>query len=262
MLSIKLFGANEFAVRLPSVILSSLLSLVVFRIGNLLFGPREGFIAAVLMATNNFILEHVSAYYGMDHNDISFMFYVTLSVWAWIEYEQKKKNYWIVFAGIFVGCAVLNKWVTGIVMFSGFLVYHVFLMRDFFSRRIFLHFLLAAGSALIVAVPWQCFILYNYPAEARYEYAFSSKHFWEVVENHKHEFWFYINRLKYDFSMLQCFIFFGILFTLFSSKNRKLRLGILTIVIATYSFFTLAESKVVSYIMVVTPLVLVFIGGG
>jgi 4-amino-4-deoxy-L-arabinose transferase-like glycosyltransferase len=54
-LSIKMFGANVLAVRLPSIIMFSLLPLIVYRIGTIVKNAQAGFIAAFFMAIANFL---------------------------------------------------------------------------------------------------------------------------------------------------------------------------------------------------------------
>jgi 4-amino-4-deoxy-L-arabinose transferase len=56
-------------------------------------------------------LELVAGRYSTDHNDLSFLFYVTASIWAWFEYQHTQNKYYLVLIGLFSGCAVLeNGW--------------------------------------------------------------------------------------------------------------------------------------------------------
>ena len=47
-LSLKLFGINEFAVRIPSVIMMSIIPLLIYRIGKISINDRVGFYGAIL----------------------------------------------------------------------------------------------------------------------------------------------------------------------------------------------------------------------
>jgi len=154
-----------------------ILCFILFRIGKLLFNERVGFIAALLCVSNNFILEHLTGKQQVEHNDIAFMFYITLSVWSWIEFEKSNKKQWLIWIGIFAGCAVLNKWITGLLVFGGYGFYHLILQKDLFSRESISNLLVALFFALLIALPWQIFILIRFPLEAHYEYQFNSKHF-------------------------------------------------------------------------------------
>lgn len=91
-LSFKLFGYNELALRLPSIVMSSLLVVISFRIGKLLINDKVGYYSAFLTATSFYIIQLVSGQEGMDHNDMAFTFYVSASVWSWVEYSRSKKS--------------------------------------------------------------------------------------------------------------------------------------------------------------------------
>ena len=135
-LSIKLFGLSEKAVRLPSLVMLCLLIPIVVRIGKILFNQETGFIAAVLLVTNNFILEHVSGRQQIEHNDITFMFYLIGSVWAWLEYEYSGKKRWLFFAAALSGCSILVKWVTGILFYAGLGYYHLLIKKDLWNCKL------------------------------------------------------------------------------------------------------------------------------
>ena len=55
-LSIKIFGANEFAVRFPSALMGALLALIILRIGYILKKPMAGLSAALLFCFSFFSL--------------------------------------------------------------------------------------------------------------------------------------------------------------------------------------------------------------
>ena len=88
--SMKVFGANVIAVRLPSVLMHAFLPYLIYRIGKRVSTPRAGFIAAFIFALLHFPLELVAGRYATDHNDIAFLFYVTWSIMCLVEYHQSK----------------------------------------------------------------------------------------------------------------------------------------------------------------------------
>ncbi|HEX8504344.1 MAG TPA: glycosyltransferase family 39 protein, partial [Hymenobacter sp.] len=102
-LSMRLFGVNEVALRVPTALLTSLLLYPVYRLGIRLFADRDtAYLAAVLVAFAGFQLELVSGYAGMDQNDASFLVYVTASVWAYYEYRARPQRWgwWLVAIGV------------------------------------------------------------------------------------------------------------------------------------------------------------------
>src|SRR5262245_31588230 len=75
-LSMKLFGVNEIAARVPSIILSTLGVYLTFRTGRLLFAPAVGLAAAALQAMNGQQLDLVGGRRASDHVDIALLFFV------------------------------------------------------------------------------------------------------------------------------------------------------------------------------------------
>ena len=97
----KLFGVNEFVLRLPDVILGSAFVLAAYRSCSLLINKRAGLIAGALIISNMYLIELVSGRQELDHNDFSFIVYNSPSIWAFIEYKFTGKRYWIYLIGIF-----------------------------------------------------------------------------------------------------------------------------------------------------------------
>lgn len=259
-IAIKILGVSEIAIRVPSAIMVSILVLVLFRIGKLIFNENVGFVAAVLMASNNFILEHVSGKQQVEHNDVAFMFYVILSIWSWIEFERSNNKWWLLLMGLFAGCGILIKWVTALLVYSGFAFYRFFIQKNFFRKETLFNTLLALCITFLIAAPWQFFILTHFPTEAKFEYAFNAKHFSEVIENHGGPFLFYWNEIRNNFSQLQLLIFFGAIIVLVKRTKYSLAVPLVFMAILFYLFFSLAQTKMTSFVMPVAPLFFLIMG--
>ena len=44
-----------------------------------------------------------------DHNDMAFVFFITASIWTFLEFRVRNKPRWVIAVGIFAGIAILNK---------------------------------------------------------------------------------------------------------------------------------------------------------
>ena len=124
-LSFKLFGVNEFTLRIPSAILSSLLVIIAYRTAKLLTNSNIAYYTAFLFATSFCTIEFISGKQQLDHNDLSFMFYISASIWAWVEYIYSKNKYWLILIGVFSGFAFLCKWVLGLLVYLPWLIYNL-----------------------------------------------------------------------------------------------------------------------------------------
>lgn len=259
-LSMKLFGVNVLAMRLPSVLMSALLIFPIFSIGRWVFNAQVGYIAALLFGVAGYQMELMSGVVGMDHNDTAFLFYVTYSIWAFYAYIHSDYKWrWALLAGVLAGCAILCKWLTGILVFSG---WGLWLLANPATRtnwRAWLQILTAAMAMVAVALPWQIYTHLAFPTEAQYELAFNSRHIWESVEGHGGEWYFYFAHCAKQYDLIPALLAFVGLVGLLS-KISLTRLPIATYIVLIYGFFSfVAATKVPPYVYVVAPLMYILI---
>ena len=170
-----LFGVNEFILRLPTVLMFSLLVLIIYRIGILISNPRIAWFSAFFYTFSFFYVNYVSGSTFSDHNDSAFIFYISLSIWVWIKYILSRKRKWIILIGIFTGIAILNKWLAGLVVYSGWIV--ALLLSNGWREKIyeFKNMGISLLITLLIALPWQIYIFTCFPGESSYEFQMSSK---------------------------------------------------------------------------------------
>jgi 4-amino-4-deoxy-L-arabinose transferase-like glycosyltransferase len=248
-LSFKIFGVNELALRLPSIIMASLLVFAVYRMGKLTVNKSTGYYAALIMITSFFLIELVSGQRGIDHNDVSFLFYVTTSIWAWIEYSYSGKNKWIYIIGLFAGAAVLCKWLTGLLVFF---IWFIDLIQRKDERTNFGNWKALIISILIclaVFVPWQVYILIRFPENAFKAYAFFSKHITEPLDGHSGIFFFHINNLGVLYGQIVPYlILLGIYLYFVKVKESSVKISLLLGLFVVYLFFAIAKTKMESHV--------------
>ncbi len=260
-LSFKLFGINEFTLRLPSIIMSTLTVVFIYRIGKIAYSQRAGFYGGVLFAGSNYIIELTSGRMPTDHNDIAFLFYITASIWAWFEYSKSRSKYWILIIGLFSGFAILVKWLTGLLVYSGWF-FAIILQREWrHDRGYYIDLLKSLFVTAIVALPWQIYILIRFPLESKFEYAFNSLHFFESLENHGGTWLYHFETIKeiYGFGFIYIIIAALIIFCLIRINNGY-KTVLLTWVLVVYVFFTLAATKMTGFTIIVSPLLYLIIG--
>jgi len=262
-LSMKIFGVNTFALRLPSLIMSTLVILFIYRMGKITINKTVGFYGALLFATANFAVEFVSGSISTDHNDIAFMFYVTASIWAWIEYEaaeESRKKYFIILIGLFAGAAVLVKWLTGLLVFSGWGVSIVFSNKRRRQWRQYVNLLISLIIAVAVFLPWQIYILNAFPLESHYEFAFNNRHFFVPVEGHGGGFFWHFNKLDKIYNVSGYFVLFSVILLFFRIKHLVYKTAIMTFVLLVYLFFGIAATKMIAFTFCVSFIVFLSFG--
>jgi uncharacterized membrane protein len=263
-LSVKIFGNTAFAVRFPSVLLHVAGVLALFDMGRILWNQKVGFLAATLFLFSFYPLGLISGRIGTDHNDSVFMIYVLLSFWAYFRFTANPSKKWAHWIGIFVGLAILTKWLVGLLVFAPWGLFALLALwkKD---RNQILFLLRALLVAIIVAVPWQIYIHTYFPKEANFEMAYNTRHFFEVIEGHGGDWKFHFENLWFTFFSPKILVglmllSLGVVFYKKSVSRNYWVLWIATLVI--FLFFTLSKTKMYSFVIPAYPLVILIISFG
>lgn len=257
-LSYKIFGVTAFAAKLPSALMSALIVIFIYRMGKITVSERIGYLAAFLFTFSYTQLNLVTGSLSTDHNDMAFMFYVTASIWALVEYLQKPNYKWVVLIGALAGMAVLNKWLTGLLVFSGWGVY-LLAGKKRFSLAHYKHLLLATGVCLVVFIPWQLYILYHFPVESRHEFSYNTSHLFTPVEGHDGTVWFHFEQLAFIYGWLAPWILLPALLVFYFRAKPVFKWMLVFYVLLVYTFFSFAATKMQLFCNVVAPLVFIFL---
>lgn len=272
-LSLKLFGASTLAVRLPSVVMCTLLIPLNYRMAQLLTQRRDiAYFTALATASSWFLIGLTSGIISTDHNDVCFLFYVTASVWAFMEYVHRGSDSWrwALLAGVLAGGAMLTKWLVGLLLY---LVWGCYLLTEkgFRLREWRLQHLVAAlAVTLCLFLSWQLYCLHQFPVEARQELLFNFQHANEVIEDHDGPWNFYLMVLPsqffgygprlnnihfiWSFHTILCYLVLaaGLIFALRALRTRSQRITLLVVLLFVFAFFSHAKTKMPTFTFVVS----------
>jgi 4-amino-4-deoxy-L-arabinose transferase len=260
-LSIKIFGTTFFAVRLPSLLMSLILIPIIYRIGKLITNKEVGFIACLIYATNNYLLDFTTGYYHTDHNDVAFIFYVTLSIWVFVEYIYSNNKKYIYLIGLFAGLAILNKWLVGLLVFSGWGVSMFFIVGLKNKLKEFKNIGVAFLVCITTFIPWQIYVWINFKDNYVFEISKGAEHFFKVIEGHGGEWWYYLNQAKEQYGNLLVYLI-PLALVLFYQKinNQKIKIAFTIYVLFVFSFFTFAKTKMPAFCLIISPIIFLAIG--
>jgi 4-amino-4-deoxy-L-arabinose transferase len=191
----RLLGADEIAMRLPSLALSALAVLLTYVIGTHFGGRRVGLLAAGFQAVNGYLLQLPGGRVAVDHVDNAVIFFVELAIVLavmeprWRDGQRPAWPAWAIRAvpvlaplaiGAATGLAVLSK------SLPGLLPIPVWLAMQWGRRRpagqTAAGLLAIAASCAAVALPWQLYVWREFPREARWESAYSLHHLRVPIE--------------------------------------------------------------------------------
>ena len=262
-LSIKCLGNNLFAIRLPSLLMSTLLIYFVFRIAKLLVNSKVGYFSGLILATSYYIIELSNGTFNTDHNDIAFMFYVGVSIWGWFEYEygiRKDKWKYLIVIGISSGLAVLVKWLVGIVVYSGWFISIVLVRERRIDSKNYKGLLFSFLLTLAVFLPWQFYIFSVFPHESAYEFEYNTRHLLEVIEDHGGGMFFHFNMAEQLYGVSFLLILSLMFLFLIRLKDDFSKWFIASILFIVYIFYSIAQTKMIGFTLCIGSLLYLIFG--
>lgn len=157
IISMKLFGINEFAARFPNAIIGIITLLVLYRIGSLLFNKRFGFLWSMVYFGS--ILPHL--YFKSGIIDPLFNLFIFSGIYYFLKFKWKKENsneltltksqhFYLIISGLFIGLAILTKGpVAYLIVFLVLIVYWISIrFKMFVSIPKFIGFSLIAAAVM------------------------------------------------------------------------------------------------------------------
>ena len=250
--SMWLFGINEIALRLPSIILVSTAIYLVFSVGSYLFNQKTGYLAAFLFSINGLVIELMAGRRATDHVDIFFMFFILLSIFLSIQYIKKENTIFSFLVGISIGLAILSKWLPALIVLPIWLLL-VWDSEKFNVKTITVQFVIILITLTAIFLPWQLYIFTVFPQEALWESNYNIKHLYEVVEGHSSSIFYFLNRIRINYGE---YIYLPLVWfawkTLKDIKNKK-RLAVLIWFFIPFLFFSMVKTKMQAYLLFTAP---------
>jgi len=142
----------------------------------------------------------------------------------------------------------------------GLLVYSVWTIslgvhnkKNWFRLKSYFPIIISFAISVIIFIPWQLYILYKYPLEAKYEFHYNAQHFLKPIEHHGGNFWFHFNVIKDIYGSgdaIPYLLLLGLLLLIKNSVVRIYRTAILAVIIITYGFYSIAATKMNSFCII------------
>ena len=252
-LSLKVFGVHVWAVRVPSIILSCIGVKLLYDIAKYLFNERTAFIAAFLFSIHGLLIESSTCRHPTDHIDICFMFFVLLGVWFAVKHVVHKHMLYVAGIGVSIGCAILCKWLPALIVVP---IWVILSYKQLSAKQLFGQLFIIIIAAVVVALPWQLYILQHYPVEARFEYAFNMRHFTETLNGQGGSFFFHFDELRMSFGEL---IYLPVCWFTYSSIRyyTPQKMAVTVWFWAIYLFFSFCATKMDGYTILAWPAVFI-----
>jgi 4-amino-4-deoxy-L-arabinose transferase len=255
-ISMLLFGVNEIALRLPSVLMSTMGIVITYRIAKHFFNIRTAFVAAFLFSSNGLIIEMTSGRVATDHIDTTFLFFIQAAVLMALEFAKYKRVIFNIICGVFIGFAILTKWLPALIVVP---IWGLALMyyKSYKPKLVFAHLLLLLSVVAIVALPWQIYIHKMFPQEAIWEAEFNRKHFTEALDGQSGPFYYYFDKVRLIFGEVSLLALLFLLLII-SKKRWRPKFWIFALwIFVPIVVFSLAATKMQGYILFIAPAVFI-----
>ncbi len=259
-ISFMIFGFNEFAARLPAALLGMGCVMITYLLGRRIFGPTAAFLSSLVLASSVefFVLSRTVVH------DISLAFFITLALTLfYLGYENDElRRYYFLAGYAALGFAVLAKGPVGILLPAAI----IGLFLSFKKQVRFLKEMQIGWGMLIVltvAAPWYILINFKDPDYAGYFFLkqnFGS--FFSADARHPEPIYYYIPVLMggmFPWSIfLPLALFRG--FRAYQSACKDGMLFTLLWAAVVFIFFSLASSKLGTYILPLFPAAALLVG--
>jgi 4-amino-4-deoxy-L-arabinose transferase len=256
--SLRLFGVHDWAVRLPSVLLSGTAILLTYDIGRRLFDPATGLVGAGLHAIHGYLIALAAGRVPVDHVDCTLIAVVELGVWVAVV-SAEKRTLSSAGVGLVTGLAVLTKWLPGLLIVPVWLALVLARERPRGTRALAvvagrLAVLLAVAAA--VALPWQLYVRSAFPREAAWEAAYNARHLDVAIEGLAGSPLFYLENLPHYFGGLIYLPLAWLVWRLAKRKDLAALAPLAVWIAIPFLVFSLAATKMIAYVFTAAPALL------
>lgn len=255
-LSMSILGVNEIALRLPSILLTTLGIYLTYYIGAYFFDRRTGYLAAFFYSVNGLIIEMTAGRVATDHVDVFFLFFIELGVFLSIVFARRQKTIYNIAVGISIGAAILCKWLPALIVLPVWLLI-VLDSKKFSTKQIIGQLALLIFIIAAVSLPWQLYIRLAFPLEAQWESTYNTRHLWEAIEDHEQPFYFYLDQIRINYGELIYLPLVWFLAIGWKLQSRSKALALASWFFIPLCFFSLVHTKMQGYILFTSPVLFI-----
>ncbi|MCL2291033.1 MAG: glycosyltransferase family 39 protein [Bacteroidetes bacterium] len=258
----KIFGVNEWAIRLPSA-LAALFTCAILMLISVRYLKKFwfGFICILVLVTSRGYVGYHAARTG-DYDALLTLF-LTLGSFSFFAFIENSKAKYLYLFFISMAFAVLTKSSAALMILPGFFIYTViqkkllFVLKNKHFYIGLLLFIICAGSYYVMREMYNPGYL-----KAVIENEFGGR-FFDTIEHHKRGFWFYFGNLfDHRFIIWVLFLPIGIYKGLTNKDSRIKKLTLFSSVTALTYFLVIssAQTKLSWYVVPMYPFLALLVG--
>lgn len=255
--SLRLFGNETWAVRLPSTLFGCLAAFLCFQLGRLIVSPRAGLVTSFLWAINGHLIELASGRTATDHVDALLVVLVLAGAVCAVMMARTGSLGWALGCGSIAGLAFLTKaWPSLIiVLVAAVLLFSV--SRAGVPKKFGL-LLCATVMLAVVAAPWQILVHTRFDDLISIESRAQWAHFTQDVEDHGRPWYYYLTQFPMIHGEAAPL---ALIVAAFLIRRHRMEFGpmLLVWVAVPFLLFSWASSKMPAYTAIAAPAIFLLI---
>ena len=245
----RFFGVNEFSARAVSAFAGVGLVAVIYGIGKLQRGPICGLIAALILLTT-FQFVQMSR---LVTTDVLLVFFIYLAIYGYLRVRDGDRRWWYL---VSVSCALgfLVKSFAS-VLAPATIAFAVVVDRQVNETLKATQFWFSVLAGLAISIPWHATMIYLHGSAFVNEYFYY--HVWSrtitPIEGHSGAYWFYFREIWEKIYPWWSIAPFAVVFNIWQIKRGRSSVALLALAVFVFGFYTVAQTKMTSYILPVYP---------
>ena len=255
--SLAAFGTSEPALRVPSALASVLLVLAVFALARRFVSRNAALAAAGFCAWNARIIQLAAGARATDHVDLLFVLAVALGALAALRASELCSAGRVALVGVATAAAYYVKETPALVIPAVF--FFALCARGASWRARVAAPSAALGLALCLVLPWQLYVARAFPEVAAVARARGARYFLNVVDHQGGPWYYHFANLPLDFGWLAPVALAWLGWQAWRARP-ELRPLVWWLALV-YGVFTLAATKMQSYVLIAAPVMFVALGG-
>lgn len=251
-ISMHLFGVNEIAFRMPSMLLSAFSMLITYKAAKILFNDKVALLAAFFYSVNGMIIELAGGRISSDVVETTFIFFVGLSMLYLIRAfnGEKRTGTYAFLCGIFTGLAFLSKWHPAMLTLIIFFII-LFVARQDKMQKLSAVCMLMSGF-LVTAVPWCLYCFLAFPEESAAMFSAVMLPLTHTIQGHDGSVFYYLDQIRIMFGELIYLPLLWFIYKFYKKADKNSLILILWFAIPLL-VFSLSQTKRSNYILISAP---------
>lgn len=250
-------GPSELALRVPSILGTSLLVLLVFALARRFVSTNAALAAAGFTAWNARLVQLAGGLRATDHVDALFVVTVAAGALAALRASELRSAGRVAWVGVATALAYYVKETPALVIPAVF--FFALCARGASWRARLAAPAASLGIALCLVLPWQLWVAHAFPDAAGFARARGARYFLNVVDHQGGPWYFHFANLPLDFGWLAPLALGWLGWQ--SLRARPALRPLVYWLALVYAVFTLAATKMQSYVLIAAPVVFVALGG-